>query len=189
MDTGLASVPATLCAMIMTSGSHEGLPTKIEGLEQAQAYLTGMMMVWIMQILWTIFFIALIYGIGSVISEGGPRQSTWGKRFLGLEVVDMEGRGLSYGEAALRFAAGTLSWITLNIGHGMASFRSDKRALHDLVAGAQVVMGPMDQRMGRALGCIGIYLACALLPMLITPSDPLLEQAINMMMSGIGAYT
>ena len=31
------------------------------------------------------------------------------------------------------------SWLTLNLGHAMAAWRRDKRALHDLLAGTTVL--------------------------------------------------
>ena len=38
----------------------------------------------------------------------------------------------------LRFFAGGLSWLALNLGHAMVGWRRDRRALHDLIAGTQV---------------------------------------------------
>jgi hypothetical protein len=39
----------------------------------------------------------------------------------------------------LRHAAGSLSWLTLNLGHLLAALPPHKRALHDWIAGARVV--------------------------------------------------
>ncbi len=71
--------------------------------------------------------------------EASAWAATPGKRLLKLRVADMAGAPPGLRRAALRFAAGGLSWLTLNIGHAMAGLRRDHRALHDLVAGTQVL--------------------------------------------------
>lgn len=189
LDTSLAGIPATVMAYLATGSARAGLPQQVANAMAAQAYLTAALGVWIAQLLWTLGFVALFYGVGSVIAEGGPQQATWGKRWLGLETVDLEGQGLAYPQAGLRFAAGALSWLTLNFGHAMVKFRSDRRALHDLVAGTQVLMDemPSEQRMMRALGAVGVAIVLGLVPMWLLPSDPLASQAITMLASGMGA--
>lgn len=71
--------------------------------------------------------------------ESAPRQATPGQRALGLRVVDAGGARIGRPRALLRHLAGTLSWLTLNIGHALVLLRPDGRALHDLVAGTRVV--------------------------------------------------
>ena len=80
--------------------------------------------------------LAAVYFIGM---EASSWQGSLGKHALGLRVVDLLGRPLSMQRAAARFAASGLSWATMNLGHAMAGWRQDRRALHDLVAGTQVV--------------------------------------------------
>ncbi len=70
--------------------------------------------------------------------EASARQATPGKRSLGLRVTDIEGRRPSPARVALRFVAGAPSWILLHLGHAMAAWTKDRRALHDLVAGTRV---------------------------------------------------
>jgi uncharacterized RDD family membrane protein YckC len=85
--------------------------------------------------------IAALYFVGF---ECGPWAATPGKRLLGLRVAGLDGRGADWPRVLLRFLAGSLSWLTLNIGHALAGWRVDRRALHDLVAGTQVLgRGPM----------------------------------------------
>jgi uncharacterized RDD family membrane protein YckC len=69
------------------------------------------------------------------------KGATPGKLLLGLRVVDLEtGMNLSYGRTFLRDIVGkTIGYFTLYIGFIMAGFRSDKRALHDLLASTQVI--------------------------------------------------
>jgi hypothetical protein len=80
--------------------------------------------------------IALVY---DVAFERSPWQATPGKRALGLAVVDERGRRIKAGHALLRFCAGALSWLTLNLGHAMAALPPRHLALHDRVSGTRVV--------------------------------------------------
>jgi uncharacterized RDD family membrane protein YckC len=77
-----------------------------------------------------------------VAFEASPRQATPGKRALGLRVADARGRRIGIARAAVRHLAGTLSWITLNIGHLLALLPPRRQALHDRIAGTQVTQAP-----------------------------------------------
>lgn len=74
-----------------------------------------------------------------VLQEGSPERQTVGKHAFGLVVVDMQGRELSPGLASKRFFCKLLSCLTLGIGFAMAGFNEKKQALHDIMAGTQVV--------------------------------------------------
>lgn len=74
--------------------------------------------------------------------EALPWRGSPGKRLLGLTVTDRNGERITLPRALLRNAAGALSWLTLNFGHLMAAMPPDKRALHDVCAGARVSMAP-----------------------------------------------
>jgi uncharacterized RDD family membrane protein YckC len=70
------------------------------------------------------------------------KGATPGKLLMGLRVVDLEtGMNLSYGRTFLRDIVGKtiIGYLTLSIGFILAGFRSDKRALHDLLASTQVI--------------------------------------------------
>jgi uncharacterized RDD family membrane protein YckC len=69
------------------------------------------------------------------------KGATPGKLLMGLRVVDLEtGMNLSYGRTFLRDIVGKpIGYLTLFIGFILAGFRSDKRALHDLLASTQVI--------------------------------------------------
>ena len=85
--------------------------------------------------------IAALYFIGF---EASRWQATPGKRLLGIVVQSEHGGRLGLARTALRFFAGSLSWLSLNLGHALAGWRKDGRALHDLLAGARVsAAGPM----------------------------------------------
>jgi len=57
---------------------------------------------------------------------------------LQIRVVSMDGGPLSFGQSVGRYFATFLSALILGIGFVMAGVRSDKRALHDLLAGTRV---------------------------------------------------
>lgn len=79
--------------------------------------------------------IAAVYFIGM---ESSSLQATLGKRLAGIKVIDRQGARIGPARAAARFAAGALSWLTLNLGHALAAWTPEKRALHDYVAGTYV---------------------------------------------------
>ncbi len=90
------------------------------------------------QLLYTLayFLVAPFYFAGQ---ESSRYQATLGKRALGIKVADMEGRRIGFANAIGRWFAALLSYLTLYIGFLMAAFTERKRALHDYVAGTQVV--------------------------------------------------
>lgn len=86
-------------------------------------------------LLWFVVF-AAIYWIGF---EASRWQATPGKRALHLRTTNFDGERLAWPRAILRHVAGALSWITLNLGHALAAWTPQKRALHDYVAGTRVL--------------------------------------------------
>ena len=81
---------------------------------------------------------ALLACLWSVGFEASAWRATPGKRALGLEVVDAQGRRLHHGGALLRFLAAGLSWLTCNLGHALALLPPRHLALHDLLSGTRV---------------------------------------------------
>lgn len=63
---------------------------------------------------------------------------TLGKMAVRVRVVTTAGGPLSVGDSVLRWFGTLVSAFILCIGYLMAAFRSDKRALHDLIAGTRV---------------------------------------------------
>ena len=78
--------------------------------------------------------------IGAAYTIGFHWQwgQTLGKMALQIRVVSMDGGPLSFGQAVGRYLGTFLSALILGIGFVMAGVRSDKRALHDLLAGTRV---------------------------------------------------
>ncbi len=68
--------------------------------------------------------------------------ATPGKFLLGMRVISIKtGAFLGVGQTILREIIGKwLSFLPLMLGFLMVPFRKDKRALHDLIAGTQVVI-------------------------------------------------
>jgi uncharacterized RDD family membrane protein YckC len=84
-----------------------------------------------------LFFVAFLI-LYSIWMHGKWGQ-TLGKMAIGVKVVTNQGEKIGYGTAFLRWISSVVSAIILLIGYLIAGFRSDKRSLHDLIAGTRVV--------------------------------------------------
>ena len=94
--------------------------------------------IWARHATWAKVLVAGIAALYFIGFEASRWQATPGKRLLGLQVQSEQGGRLELARTALRFFAGSLSWLSLNLGHALAGWRKDGRALHDLLAGARV---------------------------------------------------
>jgi uncharacterized RDD family membrane protein YckC len=93
----------------------------------------------------TLQALAVFCGLAAVwfiAGEASPWQASPGKRAFGLRVTDRDGARPGLGRVMLRFLAGAPSWALLNLGHAMAAWTPDKRALHDYLAGTRVELAP-----------------------------------------------
>jgi len=105
--------------------SPEALPPSL----QTKAWLAGASLV-----MWGLF--ALYYVLHGWARRGG----TPGTRLLGLRLVDWHQRvPIGYPRALLRMVAVLVSLATLGVGFLLPLFRRDRKTLHDLLAGTQVV--------------------------------------------------
>ena len=66
------------------------------------------------------------------------RGQTLGKMAVRVRVVRLDGAPLPFGISVLRHVGCWLSAAILGLGYLVAAFRSDKRALHDFIAGTRV---------------------------------------------------
>lgn len=73
------------------------------------------------------------------IMEASRLRSTFGKKIMGLVVVDERLGRVSFWRASGRYWARFLSILTVSIGYMMAGFTAKKQALHDLVTGTLVL--------------------------------------------------
>jgi len=80
----------------------------------------------------------ILAGIYFSWMESSPQQATLGKRMLGIKVTNSDGEPIKLPQAIGRYLAATLSWVTLNLGHALAAWTPQRRALHDYVAGTRV---------------------------------------------------
>lgn len=71
--------------------------------------------------------------------ESSRLQATLGKLLLGIKVVDVLGKRISFVRAMGRFLAKILSGQVLLIGYLMAAFSERKQTLHDVLAGTLVI--------------------------------------------------
>lgn len=103
------------------------------------------------------------------ISQGGQ---TPGKMAAGIKVVNAAtGEPVGIGRALGRAAAEYLSAVTLGLGYLVAAF-SDKRALHDYVAGTRVIyvpgVGAGRKAAFAALGVLGLVVPLAGIFLMVT---------------------
>jgi len=86
-----------------------------------------------------LFALAALWFIGF---EASRWQATPGKRLAGLRVVADDGSRPGLARVAARFFGGLPSWLLLHLGHALAAWSRDRRALHDRLAGTRVVLVP-----------------------------------------------
>lgn len=119
------------------------------------------------ELLWTPLLVFALLSLAWFAGfEASSRQGTPGKRLLGLRVVDAHGRGIGLLRAVQRHLAGALSWLTLNIGHLLAAVPPRRQALHDRIAGTQVVQsaeaGPLPAWAHAWIACLLLATGAAL---------------------------
>jgi uncharacterized RDD family membrane protein YckC len=77
--------------------------------------------------------------------ECSPQQATIGARCGGMRVVQANGGRLGVAQALLRATCEVSSFVLLfGMGHLMAWFNSERRALHDVMAGTIVIATPRE---------------------------------------------
>jgi uncharacterized RDD family membrane protein YckC len=81
----------------------------------------------------------ILHWLYFALMESSTWQATLGKKALGLEVTDLEGKRIGFGRASGRFFGKILSVLILWIGFIMAGFTEKKQALHDMLAGTLVI--------------------------------------------------
>jgi len=74
------------------------------------------------------------------LQESSALQATLGKRAVGIKVVNAQGGRVSFGCATGRYFSKILSQLILNVGYMMAGWTERKQGLHDMIAGAFVVL-------------------------------------------------
>ena len=101
-----------------------GLEGRVTLLEERDQVRDGSFVLWILY---------------STILEASSLQGTFGKRWLGIKVVDESGARLSLGRSTVRNVAKLLSFLPLGLGFIWALFRKDRRTWHDMIAKTYVI--------------------------------------------------
>ncbi len=89
----------------------------------------------------TVFFTFAPYYI---LTESSALQGTFGKRVMGLRVVDLNGNRIRILRATGRYFARLLSATPWMLGFVMAGFTTKKQTLHDKAAGTTVIITKED---------------------------------------------
>ena len=84
--------------------------------------------------------VVILYVGYFVALTAGKHQGTYGKRSMGIYVRKRDGDRVWIGHSLVRFVGYIISWIPLGLGYLMAAFPK-KLALHDLIAGTEVIYG------------------------------------------------
>ncbi len=85
--------------------------------------------------------VVLLYAGYFVALTAGKHQGTFGKRSMGIFVRKRDGGRVWIGSAVVRFVGYIISSIPIFLGYLMVAFQKNKLALHDLIAGTEVVYG------------------------------------------------
>lgn len=98
------------------------------------------------RMMWQLFVAYVcFYCLYSVVAHAANGRSI-GKAICRIRVISTKGAGVSVFSSLLyfiaRFLVSSMSLILLGVGHALAGFRADKRALNDLVVGSRVVKEP-----------------------------------------------
>jgi uncharacterized RDD family membrane protein YckC len=149
VGTRLAGVDAATGALaqrmarLMLDGSASGASPVEMAMAWMQAPAMHAAMAGLQGALWALAapplaVFAVLWLAWSVGFESSRWQATPGKRALGLCVVDAVGRRPAPARVLWRHLAGTLSWLTLNIGHAVAALPPAHRSLHDIASATRV---------------------------------------------------
>lgn len=134
VDGILVSIPpAVICLPMVFWQAAKMVQT--EGTDAAAVHLAALVGIYL---LWQGLGLAAFW-LYFALLESGPKQATFGKRMLGMKVVDYKGARISFGRATGRTFAKMLSYALIYIGFVMAGTSNRKRALHDYIAQTYVV--------------------------------------------------
>jgi uncharacterized RDD family membrane protein YckC len=87
---------------------------------------------------------ALVAWLYFAAMEASAWQATLGKRVVRVKVMTLDGQRIGFGQATARLLAKLLSLALLGLGFVLAGVDARKQALHDKVAGTQVMRGEVQ---------------------------------------------
>lgn len=82
------------------------------------------------------FLILIIY---SIFMESSTMQGTFGKKLMGIRVVDLTGNKISLKKSTIRNLSKILSYLILGLGFAWILFDKNKQGWHDKIANTYVV--------------------------------------------------
>ncbi len=139
-QSALESLKQTL-ASLQTATANGEEPDIVGTMQTVQAVL---MPVFIFS---TVAYFVLA-GAYFTMMESSRYQATLGKRLLGIKVTNANGEPIALSQSIGRFLAASLSWVTMNLGHALAAWTPERRALHDYLAQTRVEnVDPKNPRM------------------------------------------
>ena len=108
------------------------------------------------------------------VMHSSSLQATVGKMALGIKVTNDQGGRVSFGQAAARWFASLLSYLTVYVGFMMAGFTDRKRALHDMVVSTLVVdkwayTGNPERQQRGTSGCLIVFIVVLVGSLFIVP--------------------
>jgi uncharacterized RDD family membrane protein YckC len=107
--------------------------------DESPSEIVGMVMALIAAYLGWLLMTIVVSWLYFALMESSERGATVGKLALGIRVVDLSGKRISFARATGRYFAKILSSLILMIGYLMAAFTDRKQALHDTIAGCLVI--------------------------------------------------
>ena len=142
IDSVIISIPVTILSipflgyalLRMAPYLEEYSYTQTVSMEMASAFFMFCSVIFFLQLLHLI-----IFWLYFACFESSRKQATWGKQLFGLRVTDTNGQRLSFARASGRSFAKIISYAILCVGFMMAGWTKQKRALHDFIAGTQVI--------------------------------------------------
>lgn len=146
LDTFFIALPLGIIVYLLSDGAWMNLDQFSQALEMARyGNVEALQHRPQPQMQWELVF-ELLMAVVIIIFWKRWAGATPGKKMMGIEVVSMEGsQELSNKQMIIRYFGYIVSTIPFLIGFFMVAFRSDKRALHDLLAGTAVIYRSTDE--------------------------------------------
>lgn len=109
-----------------------------------------------------LLFAFIVSAIYFTKMESGESGASYGKRWVGIKVLDIQGNRISKSRAFTRWIAHFLSYITLYIGFLIQPFTVRKQALHDMVANTVIIQTKKARKSSWIIAAIPVGMAAIL---------------------------
>lgn len=129
IDVVIMALPSAIIGYIFSSAFADHMAMR--GADDVTSEIGGM--------LWAKLSGIAVAWVYYASMESSIFQGTLGKHILGLKVVDLDGRRLTFGRASGRFFGRVVSAIPFGAGFLIQPFTAKKQTLHDILASCLVV--------------------------------------------------